>query len=310
MALVEQYHMDLYFESAGMILTLITLGKFLETRSKGKTGEAISRLMDLAPKTASVLRDGAEVEIPVEEVSGGRPGGGPTRPVHPRGRRHYGGAAPPWTNPPSPARSIPVDKVPGDKVAAASINKSGSFVFEASRVGEDTTLAQMIRLVEEASASKAPIAKLADRVAGSVRPSGHGHRRRRRRRLARRRATALLRPSPPAWPCWSISCPCALGLATPVAIMVGTGQGRGKRHSDQIRRGAGDPAHRGHRGAGQDGHPHPGQARGHRPASPAARWTRTACLPWPPALEGPSEHPLASAIVERGPGAGAAPCPA
>ena len=165
MALVEKYHMDLYFESAAMILTLITLGKFLETRSKGKTGEAITRLMDLAPKTASVLRDGAEVEIPVEEVQVGdhivvRPGQSvPVDGVVVEGASAVDESA-------LTGESLPVDKGVGDKVAAASINKSGSFTFEALRVGEDTTLAQMIRLVEEASGSKAPIAKLADKVAG------------------------------------------------------------------------------------------------------------------------------------------------
>ena len=165
MARVEQYHMDLYFESAGMILTLITLGKFLETRSKGKTSEAITRLMDLAPKTASVLRDGVETEIPVEEVRVGdrivvRPGQSiPVDGVIVEGASAVDESA-------LTGESIPVDKGVGDKVAAASINKSGAFTFEALRVGEDTTLAQMIRLVEEASSSKAPIAKLADKVAG------------------------------------------------------------------------------------------------------------------------------------------------
>ena len=163
---VANYHMDLYFESAGMILTLITLGKFLETRSKGKTSQAITRLMDLAPKTASVLRDGVEMEVPVEEVRVGdrivvRPGQSiPVDGVVVEGSSAVDESA-------LTGESIPVDKGPGDKVAAASLNKSGSFVFEASRVGEDTTLAQMIRLVEEAASSKAPIAKLADRVAGS-----------------------------------------------------------------------------------------------------------------------------------------------
>ena len=223
MALVEKYHMDLYFESAAMILTLITLGKFLETRSKGKTGEAITRLMDLAPKTASVLRDGAEVEIPVEEVQVGdhivvRPGQSvPVDGVVVEGASAVDESA-------LTGESLPVDKGVGDKVAAASINKSGSFTFEALRVGEDTTLAQMIRLVEEASGSKAPIAKLADKVAvvfvqlvmvialvtagvwlaatGSVTRALTG-------------GVAVL----------VISCPCALGLATPVAIMVGTGKG-------------------------------------------------------------------------------------
>ena len=223
MELVAKYHMDLYFESAGMILTLITMGKFLETRSKGKTGEAISRLMDLAPKTATVLRDGAEVEIPVEEVQVGdrvvvRPGQSiPVDGVIVEGQSAVDESA-------LTGESLPVDKGPGDKVAAASINKSGFFTFEASRVGEDTTLAQMIRLVEEASASKAPIAKLADKVSGIFVPvvmtialiaaaawlvTGHGF------TQALTAGVAVL----------VISCPCALGLATPVAIMVGTGKG-------------------------------------------------------------------------------------
>ena len=168
--LVARYHMDLYFESAGMILALITLGKFLETRSKGKTSQAISRLMDLAPKTATVLRDGAEAEIPVEEVRVGdrvavRPGQSiPVDGVIVEGSSAVDESA-------LTGESLPVDKGPGDKVAAASINRSGYFVFEASRVGEDTTLAQMIRLVEEASSSKAPISKLADKVAGVFVPT-------------------------------------------------------------------------------------------------------------------------------------------
>lgn len=222
-ARVEKWSMDLYFESAGMILTLITLGKFLETRSRGKTGQAIARLMDLAPKTASVLRDGVEVEVPVEDVVVGdrivvRPGGRiPVDGVVTEG----------WSSVDESAltgESIPVEKSPGSKVAAASINQSGTFTFEATRVGEDTTLAQMIRLVEEASASKAPIAKLADRVAGVFVPAV----------ICIAVATAVI------WLLVSrsveqaltagvavlvISCPCALGLATPVAIMVGTGKG-------------------------------------------------------------------------------------
>jgi len=221
--LTAKYHMDLYFESAGMILTLITLGKFLETRSKGKTSEAITRLMDLAPKTATVRRDGVEVEIPVEEVAVGeqvvvRPGQAiPVDGVVVEGQSAVDESA-------LTGESLPVDKTVGDKVAAASINKSGFFVLEASRVGEDTTLAQMIRLVEEASASKAPISKLADKVAGIFVPvvmviaavtaavwlfvTGDGT-------MALTSGVAVL----------VISCPCALGLATPVAIMVGTGKG-------------------------------------------------------------------------------------
>ncbi len=223
MELVAKYHMDLYFESAGMILTLITLGKFLETRSKGKTGEAISRLMDLAPKTAHVLRGGVEAEIPVEEVQVGdwvvvRPGQSiPVDGVIVEGQSAVDESA-------LTGESLPVDKGPGDKVAAASINKSGSFIFEASRVGEDTTLAQMIRLVEEASASKAPIAKLADKVSGIFVPVVMG--------IALVAAIAWLITGHSATQALTagvavlvISCPCALGLATPVAIMVGTGKG-------------------------------------------------------------------------------------
>ena len=222
--LTARYHMDLYFESAGMILTLITLGKYLETRSKGKTSQAITRLMDLAPKTARVLRDGAEVEIPVEEVRVGerivvRPGQSiPVDGVIVEGSSAVDESA-------LTGESIPVDKTVGDPVAAASINRSGSFVLEARRVGEDTTLAQMIRLVEEASASKAPISKLADRVAGVFVPV----------------VMVIAAVTAAVWLAVSggdvtraltagvavlvISCPCALGLATPVAIMVGTGKG-------------------------------------------------------------------------------------
>ncbi|NBI11397.1 heavy metal translocating P-type ATPase [Colidextribacter sp. OB.20] len=220
---VAHYHMDLYFESAGMILTLITMGKFLETRSKGKTGEAISRLMDLAPKTAHVLRGGVETEIPVEEVQVGdrvvvRPGQSiPVDGVISEGQSAVDESA-------LTGESLPVDKGPGDKVAAASINKSGSFVFEASRVGEDTTLAQMIRLVEEASASKAPIAKLADKVSGIFVPVVMT--------IALVAAIVWLivtgdvtRALTAGVAVLVISCPCALGLATPVAIMVGTGKG-------------------------------------------------------------------------------------
>ena len=224
MARVEQYHMDLYFESAGMILTLITLGKFLETRSKGKTSQAITRLMDLAPKTAAVLRNGQEVEIPVEEVRVGdrivvRPGQSiPVDGVIVEGSSAVDESA-------LTGESLPVDKGPGDKVAAAAINRSGSFTFEASRVGEDTTLAQMIRLVEEASSSKAPISKLADKVAGVFVPVV----------MAIAAVTALVwfvasgydvtRALTAGVAVLVISCPCALGLATPVAIMVGTGKG-------------------------------------------------------------------------------------
>ena len=224
LALVDRWTMDLYFESAGMILTLITLGKFLETRSKGKTSQAITRLMDLSPKTATVLRDGAETEVPVEEVQVGdlilvRPGGSiPVDGVVVEGRSAVDESA-------LTGESIPAEKGPGDKVAAAAINKSGSFTFRATRVGEDTTLAQMIRLVDEAASSKAPIAKLADKVAGVFVPAVIG--------IALVTAVVWLiatggdvtRALTAGVSVLVISCPCALGLATPVAIMVGTGKG-------------------------------------------------------------------------------------
>ncbi len=224
MARVEHWAMDLYFESAGMILTLITLGKYLETRSKGKTSQAISRLMDLAPKTATVLREGVETEVPVEEVAVGdlilvRPGGSiPVDGVVTDGVSAVDESA-------LTGESLPVEKGPGDRVVSASINKSGSFTFRATRVGDDTTLAQMIALVDEAASSKAPIAKLADKVAGVFVPVVMV--------IAAVTAAAWLlatggditRALTAGVAVLVISCPCALGLATPVAIMVGTGKG-------------------------------------------------------------------------------------
>ncbi len=223
MDVVSQYSMDLYFESAGMILTLITVGKFLETRSKGKTSEAITKLMNLAPKTALVERDGKELEIPVEEVVQGdlvivKPG--QSIPVD--GELIKGASS--VDESALTGESIPVEKHPGDKVIAATINKSGWFQFRATKVGSDTTIAQIIRLVEDAANSKAPIAKLADKVSGIFVPvvitiavlativwliSGQTV------EFALSIGIAVL----------VISCPCALGLATPVAIMVGTGKG-------------------------------------------------------------------------------------
>lgn len=223
MARVEKWSMDLYFEGAGTILTLITLGKYMEAKSKGKTGEAIARLMDLAPKTANVLRDGHEQIIPVEEVRVGdriivRPG----QAIPVDGEIVEGASS--IDESALTGESLPVDKTVGDKVAAAAINKSGSFTFKATRVGDDTTLAQMIALVDEAASSKAPIAKLADRVAGVFVPS----------------VIAIALVTAAVWLIVTgevtkaltsgvavlvISCPCALGLATPVAIMVGTGKG-------------------------------------------------------------------------------------
>jgi len=293
---VAKYHMDLYFESAGMILTLITLGKFLETRSRGKTSQAITRLMDLAPKTARVLRDGGEVEIPVEEVRVGdkvvvRPGQSvPVDGVVVEGQSAVDESA-------LTGESLPVDKGPGDKVAAASINRSGSFTFEASRVGEDTTLAQMIRLVEEASASKAPIAKLADKVAGVFVPvvmgialiaaaawllTGHGV------TQALTAGVAVL----------VISCPCALGLATPVAIMVATG--KGAENGILIKSAEAlealhtvDTVVLDKTGTLTQGRPVVTDL------LPAGDMEEDGLLTLAACLEGPSEHPLAAAIVEE-----------
>ena len=223
METVERFHMSLYFESAGMILTLVTVGKYLETRSKGKTGQAIARLIDLTPKTASVLRDGREVEVPVEQVRVGdlvivRPGGSvPVDGVVAEGSSSVDESA-------LTGESIPVDKAVGDTVISASINKSGVLTLRATRVGEDTTLAQMIRPVDEAASSKAPIAKLADKVAGVFVPAVIGI------AIVTAAVWMLLtgsveRALTSGVAVLVISCPCALGLATPVAIMVGTGKG-------------------------------------------------------------------------------------
>ncbi|MEG1773850.1 MAG: heavy metal translocating P-type ATPase, partial [Oscillospiraceae bacterium] len=222
-ALAEQFSMNLYFESAAMILALITLGKYLEARSKGRTGEAIARLIELRPATATVVRNGAELSIPVEQVVVGdlvsvRPGQSiPVDGILREGRSSIDESA-------LTGESIPVEKNPGDRVIAATINKSGFFRFSATRVGNDTTLAQIIRLVEEAGSSKAPIAKLADRVAGVFVPVVM--------LLAALAAGFwLLMGESPSFALsigiavLVISCPCALGLATPVAIMVGTGRG-------------------------------------------------------------------------------------
>ncbi len=219
--LAEQYMMDLYFESAATILTLITLGKYLETRSKGKTSEAIAKLMDLAPKTAVVLRDGQETEISVEEVAVGdvvvvKPGQSiPVDGVILEGNSSVDQSA-------LTGESIPVEKQAGDTVIAATINQSGFFKFQAQKVGNDTTLAQIIELVEDAT--KAPIAKLADRISGVFVPVVIGI------SILSAVVWLLLGQSfefalSTAIAVLVISCPCALGLATPVAIMVGTGKG-------------------------------------------------------------------------------------
>ena len=221
--LVMHYMMEFYFESAAMILTLITVGKMLEARSKGKTTDALKSLMKLAPKTATLLRNGAEVVVPVEQVQKGdvfvvRPGENiPVDGIVLEGSSAVNESA-------LTGESIPVDKAEGDKVSAATTNQSGFLQCQATRVGEDTTLAQIIKMVSDAAATKAPIAKIADTVSGFFVPAvisiavlttivwlllGHelGY--------ALARGISVL----------VISCPCALGLATPVAIMVGNGLG-------------------------------------------------------------------------------------
>ena len=223
LAAVEAYSGDLYFESAAMILTLVTLGKFLETRAKGKTGDAVKALMDLRPKTASVKRGGAVTEIPVEEVVIGdivlvRSGGHiPVDGTVVSGTAFVDQSA-------LTGESVPVEMEAGSHVAAATTVSTGYLEIKAEKVGEDTTLSQIIRLVEEAGGSKAPIARLADKIAGIFVPvvmtiaaiafviwqlAGKGM------EFSLTTAIAVL----------VISCPCALGLATPVAIMVGTGRG-------------------------------------------------------------------------------------
>ncbi|MEW6185767.1 MAG: heavy metal translocating P-type ATPase [Thermodesulfobacteriota bacterium] len=216
---------DIYFDSAAMIIALILLGRLLEARAKGQTSEAIRKLIGLAPKTARVVRDNQEKDIPVEEVQKGdlivvRPG----EKIPVDGRIKEGRSAVDESM--LTGESLPVDKKPGDEVIGATLNKSGSFVFEATRIGEETALAQIILLVEQAQGSKAPIQRLADQVAGIFVPIVMG--------------IALLTFL--IWYFWGpppvltfallnfvavliIACPCALGLATPTAIMVGTGKG-------------------------------------------------------------------------------------
>ena len=223
MAVVHQYAHDLYFESAGTILTLITIGKYLETKSKGKTSEAITKLLNLAPKTVTAVRDGVEQVVDAADVGKGeiflvKPGESvAVDGIVLEGKSSFDESA-------ITGESIPVPKQEGDTIVSASINKSGLIRAKATKVGEDTTIAQIIRLVEEASSSKAPIAKMADKIAGVFVPavitialitgviwliSGATF------EFAMSTAIAVL----------VISCPCALGLATPVAIMVGTGKG-------------------------------------------------------------------------------------
>ena len=223
MALVQEYSTNLYFESAGMIVTLITVGKYLEARVKGQTSKALEKLMDLAPKQACVVRGGVEQVIPAEELVAGdevivRPGERiPADGMVLSGTTSVDESA-------ITGEPIPVEKQAGDKVTSATINKQGSIHFSAERVGEDTTISQIIRLVDAASASKAPIARMADKIAGVFVPA----------------VIAIAVLAGAVWLAMGasvefsfsiaicilvISCPCSLGLATPVAIMVGTGKG-------------------------------------------------------------------------------------
>lgn len=295
-ALVEQYAMDIYFESAGTILTLITVGKYLETKSKGKTSAAITKLMDLSPKTAIILReDGSEEQIPTEDVEKGdiflvKPGSlVPVDGVVLEGNSSVDESA-------ITGESIPVEKKAGDQVVSATVNKAGALKCRAEKVGEDTTLSQIIRLVEEAGASKAPIARLADKIAGVFVPvvigiallaaavwlvSGAGF------EFAMSAGIAVL----------VISCPCALGLATPVAIMVGTGVGA--KYGVLIKSGEALQEARGVDTVVLDktGTVTEGKPRVTDVVVYGKEWTKEEAVALAAALEKPSEHPLADAVM-------------
>lgn len=297
MAVVEHYSHDLYFESSGTILTLITVGKYLESRSKGKTSEAITKLMNLAPKVAIlVTEDGQEKEVPTESLQKGdvflvKPGSlVPVDGIVLEGNSSVDEAA-------ITGESVPVEKQAGDHVVSATVNKAGFLKCRADRVGDDTTLAQIIRLVEEASASKAPIAQLADKVAGVFVPTVmtislitlvvwllNGA----TAEFAISTAIAVL----------VISCPCALGLATPVAIMVGTGVGAGNgmliktgealQQAKEI-----DTVVLDKTGTITSGKLKVEEAGGYQSDFPVDAMMQIAA-----ALEKKSEHPLAEAVVE------------
>ena len=303
-ALVQTYSANLYFESAGMIVTLITVGKYLETRAKGKTSAAIEKLMKLAPKEATVLRGGVEMVIPVEDLAVGdeivvRPGERiPADGIVSQGTTSIDESA-------ITGESIPVEKQVGDKVTSATINTSGYIHVTAQRVGDDTTISQIIRLVDEASASKAPIAKIADAVAGIFVP-------------------AVITLAVAVTALWYfamgadlefafsigisilvISCPCALGLATPVAIMVGTGKGA----ENGILIKSGEALERAHAidtvvmdktGTITEGKPRVTDMQ-------ALTCSETELLALAAGMEQGSEHPLAEAIVACGKEKGVAP---
>ena len=296
-AAAHDWMMQFYFESAAMILTLITVGKTLEAHSKGKTTDALRSLMKLSPKTATLLRDGREVTVPVEQVAAGdifvvRPGESiPVDGVVLEGESAVNESA-------LTGESIPVDKAVGDSVSAATTNQSGFLRCEATRVGEDTTLSQIIRMVSDAAATKAPIAKVADKVSGVFVPT----------------VITIAAITVAAWliagqtVCFAlargisvlvISCPCALGLATPVAIMVGNGMGAKNgilfktaaslEHTGRTRIVALDKT-----GTITSGQPEVTDL------IPADGVTERELLQAAVSLEAKSEHPLAAAIMKRG----------
>ena len=293
---VMGYMHEFYFESAAMILTLITVGKMLEARSKGKTTDALKSLMKLAPKTANVLRGGQEVSLPIEQVQKGdvfvvRPG--ESIPVD--GRVLDGTSA--VNESALTGESVPVDKAAGDNVSAATVNQSGFLRCEATRVGEDTTLSQIIRMVSDAAATKAPIAKVADRVSGVFVPT----------------VIALAILTTAVWLLCGqsigfalargisvlvISCPCALGLATPVAIMVGNGLGAKngilfKTAVSLEETGKTEIVALDKTGTITQGEPRVTDV------LPAEGMTQGALLSLAAALEQRSEHPLARAVMMR-----------
>ena len=306
-ATAQRYLSNLYFESAGTILTLITLGKYFEARSKGKTSEAISKLMDLAPKTASVERGGRELEIPADQVAVGD-----TVVVRPGQRIPVDGTVTEGVSSVDQSavtgESIPAEKRAGDRVVAATVNGSGFFKFRADQVGGDTTLARIIRLVEDAGSSKAPIARLADRVSGVFVPIVIA--------IAAAATVIWLLLGQPFEFALSIgiavlviSCPCALGLATPVAIMVGTG--RGAADGILIRSGEALETAQSVKtvvldktGTITEGKPHVTDL------LPAAGVSRAELLQIAVSLEKPSEHPLAGAVAELAVREETAPLPA
>lgn len=296
-ALVAAYAHELYFESAAMILTLVTVGKYLESRSKARTSDALGKLVNLSPKTALVVRDGMEQTIPAEQVVAGdililRPGDSvPVDGVVTEGRGYLDQSA-------ITGESIPVEKGPGDTVISATINQNGAFRLRATRVGEDTTLAQIIRLVDEAGSTKAPIARLADKVSGVFVPVV----------MAIAVVTAIIwllagQGFPFAFSCGItvlvISCPCALGLATPVAIMVGTGKAAEKgiliKSAESLENlHSADTVVLDKTGTITTGHPAVTDVLVLDKAL-----TQSAFLTCAAGLEKGSEHPLAKAIVER-----------